>query len=109
MAASAELTERLGKWSNDLYPSRRWLIFTRETALILAAALLYSLVRGLTSDRVELAFQHAEQVISFQRSVGIFIEPQLQRTILGHTSVVDAANTLYIWGYWPVLVGTLVW
>ncbi|PSL05310.1 PAP2 superfamily protein [Haloactinopolyspora alba] len=81
----------------------------REMALLLAAALLYSLVRGVANDRVEAAFRHAEQVISFERSIGIFVETDLQGLILGHDWAVDAANAFYIYGYWPVFVFSLVW
>lgn len=81
----------------------------RETAFLLTAALLYTLVRGLTSDRVDAAFRHAEQVISFERAAGIFVEIDLQELILDHDWAVDTANAFYIYGYWPAFVLTLVW
>ncbi|TDC48099.1 phosphatase PAP2 family protein [Jiangella ureilytica] len=81
----------------------------KEIAFLLAAALLYTLVRGLTSDRVDAAFRHAEDVIAFERSLGIDVETDLQSLILDHEWAIDAANGFYIYGYWPVFVLTLVW
>ncbi|SEF13718.1 phosphatase PAP2 family protein [Jiangella alba] len=81
----------------------------KEIAFLLSAALLYTLVRGLTSDRVDAAFRHAEDVISFEKTLGINVETDLQGLILDHEWAVDAANGFYIYGYWPVFVLTLVW
>ncbi|WP_165367636.1 phosphatase PAP2 family protein [Phytoactinopolyspora endophytica] len=81
----------------------------REVVLILTAALLYSLVRGMTDDRVDLAFDNAERLISFQESLGLFVEPDIQSWVVGHDAVINVINGIYIAGYWPVLVGTLVW
>lgn len=87
---------------------RRWVSVVREIAFLAMAALAYSLVRGLTDDRVELAFSNAEQVIAFERTLGIFIEPDLQAAALGSNLAVNAANAVYI-GYWPILIGALGW
>jgi PAP2 superfamily len=92
---------------NDRRP-RRVLVLVREAVLITAAAALYTLVRGLANDRVAAAFDHAEQIIAFERSVGLFVEPALQRSIIGTDVVVAAANAVYI-AFWPVVVITLVW
>ncbi|NED94572.1 phosphatase PAP2 family protein [Phytoactinopolyspora alkaliphila] len=81
----------------------------REVVLIAAAALLYSLVRGLTDDRVNIAFENAERVISFQRSLGIFVEPEMQSWVAGNDAVINTINAVYIAGYWPVLLGTFAW
>ncbi len=80
----------------------------REAALIGAATLLYTLVRGLANDRVDAAFDHAEQIIALERSVGLFIEPGIQRAVIDNDLVVDAANAIYI-AFWPIVVLTLVW
>jgi membrane-associated phospholipid phosphatase len=80
----------------------------REVAFIGAAAMLYTLVRGLTSDRTAVAFDNAEQVISLERALGMFVEPELQGAILGNDLLVRAVNLLYI-GYWPMIFGTLAW
>jgi hypothetical protein len=87
---------------------RRVPVLLCEAALIIIAAALYTLVRGLTNDRVAAAFEHADQIISFEKSAGLFVEPALQRASLGSDAVVAAANAVYI-AFWPVVVITLVW
>ena len=87
---------------------RRWRTAVREVAFITAAALLYTLVRGLTDERVPVAFANADAVISFERDLGIFVEPGLQAAVLEAEFVVDVVNAVYI-GYWPIVVGALVW
>jgi PAP2 superfamily len=89
-------------------PPPRWRVAARELVLVATAALLYSLVRGLTDDRTEAAFANAERVIDFERRLGIFVEPDLQRWALGSDLIVDLANAVYI-AYWPIIIGTLVW
>jgi hypothetical protein len=86
----------------------RWLVVIRETVFIAAAALFYSLVRGLTDDRVPAAFDNAERVISFERSVDLFAEADLQRIVLRTDPVIDVVNAIYI-AYWPLIFGTLAW
>lgn len=104
---SARLPAPSGR--NDRAASRqRWVIVLREAAFIAAAALLYSVVRGMTDDRVEAAFANAEHVIAFERSLGIFIEADLQRAALEWSGTADIVNAIYI-SYWPLVFGTLAW
>lgn len=86
----------------------RWITAARELVLVAMAALLYSLVRGLTDNRADAAFANAEQVIHLERGLGIFVEPTLQQWALGSDLVINLANAIYI-AYWPVIIGTLVW
>lgn len=88
--------------------ARRWVLVMREAAPITAAALLYSLVRGLTDDRTLLALANAERVISFERALGIFVEPELQAAVLDSSAVVISANAIYL-AYWPIVIGVLGW
>ncbi|NEE00351.1 phosphatase PAP2 family protein [Phytoactinopolyspora halotolerans] len=101
----ARVLERVRNATHDGRAQR----VVREVVLILTAALLYSLVRGMTDDRVGLAFDNAERLISFQQSIGLFVEPDIQSWVVGHDAVINVINAIYIAGYWPVLVGTLVW
>jgi hypothetical protein len=94
--------------SPGLDARRRWRTTLQEVAFIATAALLYTLVRGLTDERVPVAFANADGVISFERALGIFVEPGLQAAVLERESVVDVVNAVYI-AYWPIVVGTLVW
>lgn len=94
--------------TGDAARSIRWIAVVREVVLIAAGGLLYSLVRGLTDDRVELAYANAERMISLERDLGIFIEPDLQAAVVGTPWAVDVANAIYI-AYWPIVIGAAVW
>lgn len=87
--------------------SRRWQRAVREVVLLAVAGLAYSLVRGLTDDRVDVAFANAGRVIDLERGLGIFVEPRLQDAVVD-TPVVHVANALYIL-YWPIIIGAFAW
>ena len=81
----------------------------REILLIAPAIFVYFAVRGLVVARDEIAFTNADSIIRFQTRLGLFHEPTLQAWILGSDFLVRLVNWIYIWGHWPVVVGTLVW
>lgn len=89
-----------GRW-------RRWRRIASEVVLLAAAGLAYSLVRGLTDDRVNVAFANADRVIDLERRLGIFVEEQWQGAIVD-TPIVHVANAVYVL-YWPVIAGVLAW
>jgi hypothetical protein len=47
--------------------------------------------------------------VNFERTIGIFHEPRIQQWLTKHEWLVDIFNSVYIYGHWPVLIGTLVW
>jgi hypothetical protein len=81
----------------------------REMLLITPAIFVYFAVRGVVVAREDVAFQNADRIIGLQTRLGIFHEPKLQAWILDSDTVVRAMNWIYIWGHWPVVIGTLVW
>lgn len=81
----------------------------REILVILPAAILYFLVRGLVGASEATAVQHAEQIISLERRLGIWWEPRLQEFILGSTWRIDLVNWIYIWAHWPVIALVVTW
>jgi hypothetical protein len=83
--------------------------FLEEVCLIVPAGLLYFSVRGAEHASASLAIEHARQVVSFERSLGILVEPDLQRTIVGHPALVDLFNWIYVWAHWPVILIWVVW
>ncbi len=96
----------------------RWLIpashqrsvrLIREVLMIAPAALFYFLVRGLVHASGDVAQEHAHDLIQFEKAVGLFHEPQLQRLITPHQWLVDIVNWIYIWGHWPFLAGVFTW
>lgn len=83
--------------------------FLEELCLILPAGLFYFFVRGLVAADSAAAIAHARRIIAFERTLGIFAEPRLQRLILPHTLLVDLVNWIYIWAHWPVILAWVVW
>jgi hypothetical protein len=81
----------------------------QETAIIAIGAFLYFFVRGLMDGQEARAFANADRVIDVERSLGFFWEPNFQEWALRYDWIGTLANWVYIWGHWPVIVGTLVW
>ncbi|MER7251380.1 phosphatase PAP2 family protein [Kribbella sp. NPDC000426] len=81
----------------------------RELIVIAAAIASYFGVRGLIATRVDVAYRNAETVVSWERSAGLFVEPQLQQAVVDHGWLVEVLGYIYIFGHWPVLLTTLLW
>ncbi|HET6740242.1 MAG TPA: phosphatase PAP2 family protein, partial [Kribbella sp.] len=81
----------------------------RELIVIAAAIVLYFGVRGLITTRIDVAYRNAEHVVSWERSAGVFVEPELQGAVIGHGRLVEVLGDIYIFGHWPVLLTTLLW
>jgi hypothetical protein len=81
----------------------------RELFLMLPAALLYFLVRGLVHARADDAMHNADRVIHFEQTLGIFHEASFQRQIVSSDTLVTLFNWMYIWGHWPVITAVLTW
>lgn len=61
----------------------------------MGADLLYESVRGIVVGQTGAAMAHARDIVSLERTLGVFHEPGLQHAILGHHWLVVASN----WGY----------
>ena len=83
--------------------------FLREVGIVALAAYIYFFVRGLIHAREAEAMENARWLVSKERAAGIFHELRLQELILGRQWLIDVANAVYIYGHWPVVVGTLFW
>ncbi len=80
-----------------------------QFVLIGMAALAYFGVRGLTEASEATAIANAGRVLNLEGALGLDVEASLQGFVLSHRGLVTAANWVYIWGHWPVIVLTLVW
>ena len=82
----------------------------RQVAAVLLGVVVYFRVRGLTQAKPAVALDHAKDVLAFEHRFGLDQEHRLQSLTQGNTdALVDAANWVYIWGHWPVIVAVLVW
>jgi hypothetical protein len=79
-----------------------------QIALLAGAALAYLGVRGVTAGDPATAEQNARALLRFERSLGLEWEAGVQRLLLDEEHVVRIFNAVYVWGFWPVVVGALV-
>jgi hypothetical protein len=77
--------------------------------LVVAAALVYFAVRGLTEGNVSEAVARGDAVLRFEQALGIAIEESLQNAVLGSQVLTTLSNWVYIWLHWPVIALTLIW
>jgi hypothetical protein len=78
----------------------------RELAIFAAAYLTYFGVRAATQGRADVAYRNAISLVRCERWLGVSWEPEVQAVVLGSHLLTDAANAVYIYGHWPVLIVT---
>lgn len=82
----------------------------RELALIVLFYTGYTLTRLiLVQDGTGPAFTHADQILAFERSVGIDVELDLNRMLLEVPWLARAANVFYATAHFAVTLGVVVW
>jgi len=98
--------------SHALNPLLRWRPGLKDGAevLLLALALpIYYLVRGQVEERVGEAVQRGADVVTLEKSLGIFWEVELQKAVLDYHWFVDALNSFYLYGHLPLIGVLAVW
>src|SRR6202453_4669260 len=85
-----------------------WIDVLRQVALFGAAYLAYRLVRGLVEGDANAAFAHARDVIAFERTLHLFVEPSVQAWASGSRVLMDFSSWLYVNAQTTVTVGALV-
>lgn len=86
-----------------------WLDVLRQMLLCAGAYLAYSLVRGLVEGRATAAFQHARELIQFERTLHLFVEPSVQAWAMGSHFVMDVSSWLYLNAQTSITIGGLVY
>lgn len=80
-----------------------------ELLIIVPAYTLYQFVRGTVDGRTSTAFAHATQIVDAERTLHIFWETELQSIALTSDIVERLANTIYVWGHLPLIIGVAIW
>jgi hypothetical protein len=82
----------------------------RQVLLFALAYYGYRIVRGTVDDPVgaALAFQHSREVIHFEQSLGIFVEPSIQGWVASKPALIDIASWLYINAQFTITMACLV-
>jgi hypothetical protein len=80
-----------------------------ELLLLGTAVPLYYLVRGFTHERIDIAFDHAHDLIRLEKSLGIYWEADLQELVLPYGWLVDTLNAVYLYVHLPMILLIAVW
>ena len=83
----------------------------RQVALFAAAYLAYRLVEGAVnvSNSNPAPFSHARDLISLERSLGVFVEPTIQSWAYGSHALIVGATYIYITAQTFILFGLLLY
>ncbi|HTI32958.1 MAG TPA: phosphatase PAP2 family protein [Miltoncostaea sp.] len=88
-------------------PRRRpWL---GEVLLFAAALLVYQGSRALVIGDPATAFRNARDVMGLEKAAGVFVEPGVQRFLMGHETLVSILNQFYMSAHWVVTPLFFVW
>lgn len=80
-----------------------------QGALVALLVFVYFEVRGLTEGSTSDAVANAHRILELEQRLHIDFEGAMQDRVSHSDVVLDAANWIYIWGHWPVIVVTMVW
>ena len=84
----------------------RWLLgrIAAELGIIAIAGVVYVVVRKVTQGSPETAIDNAHALLRFEQAVNLDHEHAFQQLALDSDWVRNAANWMYIWGHWPVII-----
>ena len=80
--------------------------FAREALLVTLAIVAYFAIRNATVGGADEATANAARIARLEDWLGIAWEQRVQNLIVDHDVLVMLANWVYIWGHWPVVLGT---
>jgi len=78
--------------------------YVREPLLIVACYIPYFLARSHAVANAGHAFDHAAEIVNFERSLGILTEFSIQSGTISYSFLIHAANIIYFYGHWPVII-----
>jgi hypothetical protein len=68
----------------------------RELVIMLLAYAAYSLVKGLAGGSLAVGTVNADRIVDLERSLGIYVEPGMQRFFVDHSLAMPFWNGLYV-------------
>jgi hypothetical protein len=102
------MTARLASARGRVLPNG-WVDLLRQCSLFGVAYLLYRLVEGLVGSNAWVASSHARELISFERSLHIFVEPAIQGWATSSHGLVVIAAYVYINAQTTILIALLLY
>ena len=88
---------------------RGWLDLVRQIVLVGLAYGAYSLVRGLVHGDAGAAFQHARDLIQFERTLHVFVEPSVQAWASSSHALMDFSSWLYVNAQTSITLAALIY
>ena len=98
------LVDKIGRWLPQGYGDA-----ARQLSLFVVAELCYEAVRGIADGQRVTAIANGQHVISFEKSIHTFFEPNLQAAFINHRWIIDFANFMYMNSHFVVTTAFLVW
>jgi len=86
-----------------------WGDFVLQLFLFTLVDIAYELTRGLSEGSVLPAFTHARDVVSLERSLGVFTELDVQRWVLHRHWALDIADFTYFHAHFVITVVFMFW
>jgi hypothetical protein len=97
------------RWSVSRWLPKGWPDFFLQLALFTVVDVLYELTRGLSEGSVATAFAHARRVVSWEQSLGIFNELDVQQWALQRHWALDVADFTYFHMHFVVTTVFMFW
>jgi hypothetical protein len=88
------------------FPNHPWAF---EVMLFAIALLVYQASRALVIGKPSTAFENAAEIISFEKSSGLFVETSIQGWVLNHIQLTEALNYFYMYAHWTVTPLFFIW
>jgi hypothetical protein len=81
----------------------------RQLLLFGGAYYLYRIVRGVVDGQVESAFSHARSIVSAERSLHLFFEPNVQNWTIHNSWLIHVADFTYVNAHFVITTAFLIW
>jgi hypothetical protein len=95
---------KLGSWLPHGYGDAG-----KQIGLFVLAEVSYEAVRGIADGARDQALVNGQNVISLEKSLHTFFEPNLQSIFIDHRWIIDFANFMYMNSHFVVTTVFLVW
>jgi PAP2 superfamily len=106
--SQTEQPEQRKGWVDRILP-KGWLDFIVQLVLFTLVDLAYELTRGHSLGSVQAAFRHAQDMVSLERSMGIFTELDVQRWVLHRPWALSIADFTYFHAHFVITTVFLFW
>jgi hypothetical protein len=108
VSEAADARSPVAKRGGRVLP-KGWPDFLLQLLLFAAVDVAYEVSRTFAKGDVAAAFVHARDVVSVERTVGIFNEVHVQQWTLSHGWALDLANWTYFHAHFGVTTAFMFW